>query len=134
MKRIIIFLLFSSLLTGGCSNQVDKQKARESLNYEVMQVNEQVVGRNIDFMTRCTSCIFDGKNLIYSYEIDENYGSMDDLIRVQKEAMEAQAKAAWESNPQLAGTKQSLKTLGGSVIYNYVGSRSKKALTITVKP
>lgn len=69
--------------------------------------------------------------MVYTYEIDENSISIDKLSEI-KETMEKNLKNHLSENAQFAITKENLIKVGGTVIYNYVGSKSKKVMTITI--
>lgn len=134
MKKV--FYLFVMLLALSCSNgrpsQEEINKAKEALKFDAELTNKQLSGKWIDSMTLLNSCEFDGQNYVYNEEIDEGYITID-AMREQKETITSNAKLALENNPQFAGVKENLKTIGGKVIYNYVGSESKKVLTITIE-
>ena len=112
-------------------NKEEINKAKESLRYEAETANKLLAGKRIDPMTRAVSVDFDGTNLISTYEIDEEYTSIDQM-RSNQEAMEKNIRNTLDNTPQFIGSKESLMKINGKVIYNYVGSESKKVLTITI--
>ncbi len=145
MKKILFFALLLLFSISSCSNGYkEKQdsttsekseevnKAKESLKFEAEISNKILAGKQIDVMTRADSVFFDGKNLVYIYEIDENYATIEQLQKYQKETMEKSIRSALENTPQVAGVKENLMKIDGKVIYNYVGSSSKEVLTITI--
>ena len=125
-------LFLSIIMLVACSNSEEKQKAKDSLKYEVELVNK-LTPSSVDFMTTLTSCELDGSNLIYNYEIDEDYSTIDEMKEKQMATLKKTLEASWKNNPQLEGTKANLKTIGGKVIYNYVGNTSKKIMSITIE-
>ena len=146
MKKVLFFMVMLVALSS-CSNgssksqesanteiSVNKEeinKAKESLKYEAETANKLIAGKRIDPMTRAVSVDFDGTNLISTYEIDEEYTSIDQM-RSNQEAMEKNIRNTLDNTPQFIGSKESLMKINGKVIYNYVGSESKKVLTITI--
>lgn len=110
-------------------SKADKESARKQLRFEVEQANKMLVGQQVDFMTTMTACIFDGTNIIYTYEVDEDYANVNEI---DKSMLKAAAQQIWESNPQLIATKKALKALGGKAIYNYIGSYSRKSITYSI--
>ncbi|MBR3757960.1 MAG: hypothetical protein IKK62_05970 [Bacteroidaceae bacterium] len=145
MKKMLFFALLLLFSISSCSNgHTEKQnstapeineevnKAKESLKFEAEISNKILAGKQIDVMTRADSVFFDGKNLVYTYEIDENYATIEQLQKYQKETMEKSIRNALEKTPQVAGVKENLMKIDGKVIYNYVGSSSKEVLTIAI--
>ena len=62
--------------SANAENSVNKEeisKAKESLKYEAEIANKLLAGKQIDPMTCAVSVDFDGTNLIYTYEIDEEW-------------------------------------------------------------
>ena len=134
MKKV--FYLFVMLLALSCSNgkpsQEEINKAKEALKFDAEFTNKQLSGKWVDDMTLLNSCEFDGQNYVFNEEIDEGYITID-AMREQQETITTNAKAMLENNPQFASCKENLKKIGGKVVYNYVGSASKKVLTITIE-
>lgn len=120
--------------SANADNSVNKEeinKAKESLKYEAEISNKLLAGKQVDPMSRAVSIDFDGTNLIYTFEIDEEYTSIDQM-RTNEEAMEKNIRNILDNTPQFIVTKENLMKINGKVIYNYVGSESKKVLTITI--
>lgn len=132
MIFLSIMFLMLSCSNGSLSPEKDEVfKAKESLKLEA-EIANKMAGKSVDFMTRWISCDFDGNNLIYTYEIDEDYATIDQMRSIQQETMAKSIKNTLESTPQFAGTKANLAKIKGKVIYNYVGDTSKKVMTITI--
>lgn len=132
MKKLIyLMVLLVSLSSFGCDTPAQK-KAKESLALEAETTNKMLAGKKADAVSTILSVDFDGKNLIYTYEIDEDYISIDQARATQKDNMEKNIRTGLENNPQFAATKENLKKIGGKVIYNYIGNSSGKILTIEI--
>ena len=127
----MIFLC--AIMLVACSNSEEKQKAKDSLKYEAELAN-QLAPMSLDHMTTMMSCEFDGSNLVYNYEIDEDYSTIGEMKEKQMTTLKKTLEAQWRNNPQLEGTKANLKTIGGKVIYNYIGDTSKKIMSISFDP
>lgn len=127
-----ILLLFSALIVlAGCGASAEKQFAKTALEAECQVANKTLAGKYIDAATLCKSCEFDGKNVIYNYELDEELAAIESI---DKSILESNILETWKTNPAVRATKQNLIILDGSVVYNYTGSKSKKTLTVTIKP
>lgn len=128
------------ILTLSCSNgsntsaitkeEIDKTK--ESLKLEAKVADKLLAGKEIDFMTKALSAQFDGTNMVYTYEIDEDYATIDQLRDLKKEELKNFLKTNLDNSPEFAETKENLIKINGKVIYNYIGNTSKKVLTITI--
>ena len=143
MKKILFFL--TMILSLSCTNSSSPSnktsdtsekeetiKAKESLKMDAQVADKLLAGKDVDFMTKAVSVKFDGKNLVYTYEIDEEYATIEQLEFAKKEEMEQNIKATLESIPQFAVTKANLKKINGKVVYNYVGSASNNVMVITI--
>ena len=128
MKSKIILLLSALFLMASCGNAA-MQLAKKALSLEAKNANEMLAGKHVDPVTLCDSIIFDGKDLIYNYEIDEEQVSFE---KIDQEVLKSQIQSQWETNPQLETIKEYLKAVEGSVIYNYSGSATKEAFTISI--
>lgn len=131
MKSKILILFSALIVLAGCGAQADKKFAKIALTVEAQQADNLMKGRQVDYITTCISCVFDGKDLIYNYEIDEDAASLSDI---DSEMIKASLLESWKTMPQLSVTKQNLNILDGSVIYNYTGSKTKETFTIKFKP
>ena len=136
-KNSLIIVAFIGLIFGvvvSCTNNTSNNeidKAKKTLEIEAEIADKQLAGKKIDAISKCISCNFDGENMVYTYEIDENSISIDKLSEI-KETMEKNLKNQLSENTQFAITKENLIKVGGTVIFNYVGSKSKKVMTITI--
>ncbi len=127
-----ILLLFSALIVlAGCGASTEKQFAKTALEMECQVANQTLADKYVDAVTICKSCQFDGKNVIYNYELDEELAALESI---DKSLLESRILENWKTNPAVRATKQNLLILDGSVVYNYTGSKSKKTLTVTIKP
>jgi len=108
-------------------------QAKQALKIDASIAAKQLKGKKVDAMTRVISCDFDGSDVIYTYEIDEDVASIDDL-RTMKETLKGNVKSVLDNTPGFAATKKNLQIIDGKVVYNYVGNKSKKVLTITIEP
>jgi len=117
-------------------NETSQEKisqAKQALKIDASIAAKQLKGKKVDAMTRVISCDFDGSDVIYTYEIDEDVASIDDL-RTMKETLKGNVKSVLDNTPGFAATKKNLQIIDGKVVYNYVGNKSKKVLTITIEP
>ncbi len=127
-----ILLLFSALIVlAGCGASAEKQFAKTSLEAECQVANKTLAGKYVDAATLCKSCEFDGKNVIYNYELDEELATIESI---DKSILESNILETWKTNPAVRATKQNLIILDGSAVYNYTGSKTGKTLTVTIKP
>lgn len=108
------------------------RKAKESLKFEAETTNKLLVGEKIDAMTRVVSVDFDGTNFVYTYEINEDYTTIDEM-RANKETIEKNIRNNIDKTPQIEGLKENLIKIKGNFVYNYVGSKSIKVLTIIIE-
>lgn len=83
-------------------------------------------------MTTFSSCIFDGRNIIYYYYvIDEDLVSLDDI---DISLLEDNIIENWKTNPDLKKLIHQLNILEGSAIYGYTGSNTGETFSITIHP
>ena len=113
--------------TGVSSEEAEKVK--EVIKIEAELANKALEGQNVDEMTKVIAVDFDGTDFVYTYEIDEEYLTIEKL-KILEEEMTNYQKQIWKSNPQLANLKKNLNRINGKVVYKYTGSESKKTMTI----
>ena len=121
---VIVCVAFS------CTNSEDIQKAKDALQLEAQAANNLLRGTYIDNATKCLSCEFDGKNIIYSYEVNEDIISIEQL-RIQKETMEKILHTYLKTNALVTETKKNLKKIKGKFIYHYIGDTSCSVMTLS---
>lgn len=114
-------------------NSEEINNVKESLKFEAEITNKLIAGKQFDAMTRVDSVSFDGECFVYTYEINEDYATIEQLQKFQRKTMEENLKNNWENNPQLAGIKEKLIRINGKVVYNYVGSSSKDVIKIVIE-
>ena len=131
MRSKILILISALFVLTGCVSSMEKKVAKAALETEAHQANKILAGKYVDALTLCTSCEFDGLNVIYNYELDEDMVSLGDI---DKSILENNILETWKTNPAVRAVKQNLNILDGSVIYNYTGSKTKETFTIKVKP
>jgi len=131
MRNRFFILLSALFVLAGCGASAEKQLAKTLLEKECQQANKILAGKYVDALTLCTSCEFDGENVIYNYELDEDVVAIEDI---DKSVLENTILETWKTNPGVRATKQNLIILDGSVIYNYTGSKTKETFTIKIKP
>lgn len=136
MKKILLFLIMLGMVS--CfvdSNMTEHEKrvkeAKEYLSADVALSNKQTAGTKIDETTRVQSIVFDGQNIIYTYDVDENYITISQMRALQSE-IEKELRKEFYSNKELAEVRGYLLVLEGTAIYNYVGNKTKQVLTIKI--
>jgi len=136
MKKIVLFLTMLGMVS--CftdSNLTEHEKrvkeAKEYLSADVALSNKQTAGTKVNEFTKLESIVFDGQNVIYTYEVDESYYTISLLRTVQSE-LEKEHRKEFYSNKELAEIRYYLSILEGTAIYNYVGNKTKQVLTIKI--
>ena len=140
MKNQIITSLticFSLFILCSCGNgqensQEEINKAKESLIAEAKIGHKQLAGNHIDHATEVVSVDFDGQNIVYTYMVEESDDISIDILRTQQELIKANCKNILLDNPAFAATKENLIKVGGKIVYNYIGDKSRKIMTITI--
>ena len=66
MRNRFFILLTALFVLAGCGASAEKQLAKTLLEKECQQANKILAGKYVDALTLCTSCEFDGKNVIYA--------------------------------------------------------------------
>ncbi len=107
------------------------KEAKEYLSADVALSNKQTAGTKVNEFTKLESIVFDGQNVIYTYEVDESYYTISLLRTVQSE-LEKEHRKEFYSNKELAEIRYYLSILEGTAIYNYVGNKTKQVLTIKI--
>ena len=113
-------------------SQEEINKAKESLIAEAKMVHKQLAGDHIDHATEVVSVDFDGQNIVYTYMVEESDDISIDILRTQQELIKANCKNILLDNPAFAATKENLIKVGGKIVYNYIGNKSRKIMTITI--
>jgi hypothetical protein len=101
-------------------------ETKKIIEEEVSKAAELLVGKQVDFMTKCTGITFDGRDVTYVYEVDESYISLSQLDMEQIKNVQLQLVDSIEMYQVL---KDNLKTIGGTVKYVYVGSLSQEEVS-----
>ena len=105
----------------------DVEEAKKIIEEEIAKAAEMMVGKQIDFMTTCTGITFDGKDVTYTYEVDEaqleGFGFTNISQLDWEEAKKVQLKT-WEENEIVQTLFNKIKLLGGTINHVYVGSIS----------
>lgn len=107
------------------------KEAKEYLSADVVLSNKQAAGTKVDEATKLQSIVFDGQNIIYTFEIDESYYTISQFRTIQDE-LEKEQRKEFYSNKDLAEVRYYLSILEGTAIYNYVGNKTKQVLTIRI--
>ena len=113
----------------------DIEEAKKIIKEETAIAAEMLVGKQVDFMTTSTGITFDGKNVTYAYEIDESqleglgYTNISQLD--WEEAKKLQQKIL-EENENSQAFLNSIKLLGGTINYVYVGSISHETISYSL--
>lgn len=91
--------------------------ASECIKKEVNFVNMNMTGKKIDETTTLLSCIFDGKSLKYTYEVDESKKTITEIKKAGGvQLMKAVVNDVWNgSNPAMKEIKDNLKIVGGHI-------------------
>lgn len=101
-------------------------ETKKIIEEEVSKAAELLVGKQVDFMTKCTDITFDGRDITYVYEVDESYISLSQLDMEQIKNVQLQMVDSIEMYQVL---KDNLKTIGGTIKYVYVGSLSQEEVS-----
>lgn len=101
-------------------------ETKKIIEEEVSKAAELLVGKQVDFMTKCTDITFDGRDITYVYEVDESYISLSQLDMEQIKNVQLQLVDSIEMYQVL---KDNLKTIGGTIKYVYVGSLSQEEVS-----
>ena len=107
------------------------KEAKEYLSADVVLSNKKAAGTKVDEATKLQSIVFDGQNIIYTFEIDESYYTISQYRTIQDE-LEKEQRKEFYSNKDLAEVRYYLSILEGTAIYNYVGNKTKQVLTIRI--
>ena len=107
------------------------KEAKEYLSADVVLSNKQTAGTKVNEATKLQSIVFDGQNIIYTFEIDESYCTISQFRTIQDE-LEKEQRKEFYSNKDLAKIRYYLSILEGTAIYNYVGNKTKQVLTIRI--
>jgi hypothetical protein len=119
MKKFLVItsLLFSVLM----ANAQSLDESKEILQQEIEATSKVLKGKQIDFMTTCVDVLFDGKDVIYVYKVDETYCKFSNIdFNKIKETQ----TLIFENNEALKSFMEHLKNLGGRLIYIYIGNMS----------
>lgn len=124
------FIIMLSCLFA-CSNASTEEveQAKKALEFDAELQNKQLAGKFLNNATKCLSVVFDGENMVCTYEIDEDFVTITTLTEHKKE-QEQQFKNVLMGDPACKSTITNLKTINGKIIYNIIGSYSNKTLTI----
>lgn len=106
------------------------KEAKEYLSADVALSNKQAAGTKVDEITKLESIVFDGQNIIYTYEVDESYNTISQLRSAQNE-LEKELRKEFSSK-DLAEIRYYLSVLEGNAIYHYVGNKTKQVITIRI--
>lgn len=104
-------------------------ETKKIIEEEVSKAAELLVGKQVDFMTKCTDITFDGRDVTYVYEVDESYVSLSQVD------MEQVKKVQWqifESNETFQIFANHIKSIGGTINYVYVGSLSREVVSYSL--
>jgi hypothetical protein len=104
-------------------------ETKKIIEEEVSKAAELLVGKQVDFMTKCTGITFDGRDITYVYEVDESYISLSQLDMELIKNVQLQLV---DSNEMLQVLKDNLKTIGGTIKYVYVGSLSQEVVSYSL--
>ena len=104
-------------------------ETKKIIEEEVSKAAELLVGKQVDFMTKCTDITFDGRDITYVYEVDESYISLSQLDMEQIKNVQLQLVDSIEMYQVL---KDNLKTIGGTIKYVYVGSLSQEVASYSL--
>lgn len=135
MKKCIfiqLMLFVCAALGNAQSSYGDVQRAKEFLEMEAASTNELLSGESVGYGIKLLSCDFDGKNFIYSYEIDEDYISIEQMRETREERQVAIKRMLMDTD-EFAPIIRNLKKINGNVIYYYVGNMSHKSMSIIIK-
>jgi hypothetical protein len=104
-------------------------ETKKIIEEKVSKAAELLVGKQVDFMTKCTGITFDGRDVTYVYEVDESYISLSQLDMEQIKNVQLQLVDSIEMFQVL---KDNLKTIGGTIKYVYVGSLSQEVVSYSL--
>jgi hypothetical protein len=104
-------------------------ETKKIIEEKVSKAAELLVGKQVDFMTKCTGITFDGRDVTYVYEVDESYISLSQLDMELIKNVQLQLV---DSNEMLQVLKDNLKTIGGTIKYVYVGSLSQEVVSYSL--
>ena len=113
----------------------DVEEAKKIIEEETAKAAAMFVGKKVDFMTTSTGMTFDGKNVTYAYEIDEyqleglGYTNISQVNF--EEGKKVQLKIL-EENENSQAFLNSVKLLGGTIKYVYVGSISHETISYSL--
>lgn len=148
MKKIVLLLL-SLVLFVSCANRDEQSskssdskenksssseavlEAKEKLEEETSLFN-QSLPQQVDEITTCVSCKFDGKDVIYEYVVDESYATISQL-KNNKDVLRSNLKSIWDEYPAMKEMKKRLQTVGGKVVYKYSGSDTGEKMVINIE-
>jgi hypothetical protein len=109
------------------ANAQSIDESKEILQQEIETVSKLVKGKQIDFMTTCIDILFDGKDIIYFYKIDESDYKLSDLdFDAQKEAQTLILNNTEAFDPIM----KHLRNVGGKLVYVYIGNVSYEVKSI----
>jgi len=134
MKKFLLLVLGAAFLFASCGvrEAMKINEAKDNLANAAEVVNEQAP-YEVDYMTTIVSCEFDGKNFIYSYVIDEDYGTIPEMKENgHADDIRSSIEKDWDENPELKIMKDNLKKVGGNVVYEYLGNITGETLCIEV--
>lgn len=109
----------------------DADRAKESLKSEAEAAHKMLQGANVDPATKCISVDFDGENFTYTYEINEEDASIEQM-RTEKETLEQFLKDNLSNSAEFSAVKRNLQMINGKVKYVYIGSKSKDKLELFI--
>ena len=137
MKNIkLLMSLLMVIIMTSCINhtntQYNNEEIREIVNEAAEKANKLMAGQKLDEMTTALSVKFDGTNFVYTYEIDENLMTIEQL-RLLQDNLILSIKNGWDNDPNMIKLKTALKQIEGNAIYHYIGSKSKETHTITIE-
>jgi uncharacterized protein YbbC (DUF1343 family) len=119
MKKILVItsLLFSVLM----ANAQSLDESKEILQQEIEATSKVLKGKQVDFMTTCVDVLFDGKDVIYVYKVDETYCK---LSNIDFNKIKETQTLILENNETVKFFMEHLKNIGGRLIYIYIGNMS----------
>lgn len=113
----------------------DVEEAKKIIKEETAIAAEMLVGKQVDFMTTSTGITFDGKNVTYAYEIDESQIEGLGYTKISQldwEAAKNLQQKILEENENSQAFLNSIKLLGGTINYVYVGSISHETISYSL--
>ncbi len=155
MKKILLSMMVLAALAS-CSNKASNQptgsseaavenadsaqvanipadEAKANMQAIAEAANKLISEEKDAQMATSASVEFDGQNFIYNFEIDETEMTIAELNSA-KDELQSKLKKDLEEKKNYQVIKDNLKALNGKVIYQYVGSHTKKTSTITIEP